>query len=148
MPPQTAGYADLGKMLRMVLREPRHVRLLLVRIFRLVRSPIRAYFILKALTATAFRSSSKRPLWFYLKVWLFTWSNSLLKYGDLSDADFDIESVRGEIGMADVIPPGYEEELPEQIRASKIRSQKRMTVSALKSWVEARPRAGNPAEMK
>jgi len=129
-------------MFRMVLRETRHVRLLFVRIFRLTRSPIRDYYILKALAATFFRSSSKRPLWFYSKIWLFTWSNSLMKYGDLSDADFDIESVRGDIGMANVVPEGYEEGLSEQIPASKSRSQRRLTAAALKSWVEARPKTG------
>jgi radical SAM superfamily enzyme YgiQ (UPF0313 family) len=148
MPPQTAGYADLGKMFRMVLREPRHVQLLLVRIFRLARSPIRDYYILKALAATFLRSSPQRPLWFYLKIWLFTWSNSLLKYADLSDADFDIESVRGDIGMANVVPTGYEDELSEQVPTSKTRSQRRMTAAALKSWVEARPKTGRPAKTR
>jgi len=148
MPPQTAGYADLGKMFRMVLREPRHIWLLLMRVFRLARSPVRDYYILKALAATFSRSSSKRPLWFYLKIWLFTWSNSVLKYADLSDADFDIESVRGDIGMADVVPSGYEKTLSEQIPDAKVRSQKRMTAAALKAWVEARPKTGSPAETK
>jgi len=144
IPPQTAGYADLGKMFRMVLRDPRYVQLLVFRLFRLTRSPIRDYYILKALAATFMKSSAKRPLWFYLKIWLFTWSNSLLKYADLSDADFDIESVHGDIGMANVVPEGYEEGRFERIPAAKIRSQRRVTASALKSWVEARPTNGRP----
>jgi radical SAM superfamily enzyme YgiQ (UPF0313 family) len=140
MPPQTAGYADLGKILRMVLREPRYVQLLLVRLFRLVRSPLRDYYILKALAATFMKSSSQRPLWFYLKIWLFTWSNSLLKYASLSDTDFDIDSVLGDVGIAHVMPAGYEEGRFEQIPDSKIRSQRHLTASALKSWAEERSR--------
>jgi radical SAM superfamily enzyme YgiQ (UPF0313 family) len=138
--PQTAGYADLGKMFRMILREPRYVKLMLFRLLRLTRSPIRDYYIVKAIGTTFLKSSSKRPLWFYLKIWLFTWSNSLLKYADLSDADFDIESVHEEFGIANIVPAGYEEGCFEQIPASKIRSQRQLTASALQSWVEARSR--------
>ena len=132
--PATAGYADLRKMFKMVFRTPRHIGLLLVRIGRLIQSPVRDYYILKALALTLRRSSKQKPLWFYFKFWLFTWSNSLMKYANLSDADFDIESVRGGFDVNTVVPAGYEEELAEQIPMAKIRSQRRLTTSILKSW--------------
>ena len=65
-----------------------------------------------------------------------------MKYSNLSDDDFDIESVNGNIGMANVMPEGYEEGRFEQSPNSKIRSQRRLTAAALKSWVEARPKTG------
>ena len=139
--PQTAGYADLRKLLRMVVQQRRHTALLLLRFFRLLQSPQRCFYILKAMAVTFRRSSPAKPLWFYFKIWLFTWSNSLMKYSRLSDADFDIESVRGEVGEDTVVPLGYEEDRSEQIPESKIRSQRRLTVSVLKNWSGARAKA-------
>lgn len=141
IPPQSAGYADLRKIFRMVFRRTRHIHLLLLRIFRLVRSPQRDYYIVKAFLRTLTRNSPERPLWFYFKFWLFNWSNSLVKYSQLSDADFDIESVQDGFDLSAVVPQGYEEERPEQIPASKIRSQRRLTVSVLKDWIEAQSKA-------
>lgn len=138
--PQTAGYADLRKMFRMVLRRPRHIFLLLLRLFRLFGSPGRDYYIARSFIMTFRRSSAAKPLWFYFKVWLFTWSNSLVKYAGLADSDFDIESVGHDFAFTDVIPQGYEEQQPEPIPLSKIRSQRRLTVRGLKEWAGARNR--------
>jgi hypothetical protein len=66
------------------------------------------------------------------------WSNSVLKYGSLSDADFDIESVRQDYTAYSVLPPGYEEIHPEQAPESKIRSQRRLTAAVLKDWIASR----------
>jgi radical SAM superfamily enzyme YgiQ (UPF0313 family) len=143
--PVTAGYADLRRMFRMVFRTPRHIALLFERIFSLVRSPARDYFIVKALLLTLSRSSRERPLWFYFKFWLFTWSNSLMKYASLSDSDFDIESVKGAFDIHTVLPVGYEEKHSEQIPALKIRSQRRLTVSILKDWAASHSKAEKPS---
>jgi radical SAM superfamily enzyme YgiQ (UPF0313 family) len=134
--PQTAGYADLRKLLRMVSRKPRHIQLLFLRLFKLARSPLRSYHILKSFILTARKSTAERPLWFYFKIWLFTWSNSLIKYSRLSDADFDIESLDGAFDAGRVLPQGYETEYEEAIPAAKTRSQRRITVSVLKDWIE------------
>jgi len=138
--PQTAGYADLAKMLRMVMKQRRHVALLLLRIVRLIQSPARNFYILKAIALTVRRSSPSKPLWFYFKVWLFNWSNSLIKYSRLSDEDFDVESVRGDVSEDTVLPSGYEADRSEQIPDAKIRSQRKLTVAALKGWAVARAR--------
>jgi radical SAM superfamily enzyme YgiQ (UPF0313 family) len=142
--PVTAGYADLRRMLRMVARKPKHVWLLLLRVFRLGRSPLRDYFVVKALLLTLSRSSRARPLWFYFKLWLFNWSNSLMKYTSLSDSDFDIESVGNGFDIRTIVPPGYEEDHFEQIPILKIRSQRRLTVSVLKKWIASQSKIGGP----
>ena len=51
-----------------------------------------------------------------------------------TDADFDIETVKGGFNVNTVVPAGYEEELAEQIPMTKIRSQRRLTTSVLKNW--------------
>jgi len=145
--PQTAGYADLKALFSMVLRKPKYIVLLWLRVFRLLRSPVRVYYVLKAFLLTFRENSPARPLWFYFKIWLFTWSNSLVKYANLSDADFDVESVDARFDVAHVLPHGYEQEHSEQIPESKIRSQRRVTVSVLKEWIDAQwklKRLGEP----
>src|SRR5262249_41400404 len=140
--PETSGYADLQKMLCMVFRSPKQIALLVLRIFRLLESPSRDYSILKALLLTVRRSSSKKPLWFYFKLWLFTWSNSLMKYRSLADGDFDIESVASGFDITSVLPQGYEDSHTEPIPASKIRSQRKLTVSILRDWIAVQRNIG------
>jgi len=138
--PQTAGYADLKKLFTMVSRRPEHIRLLFLRIFIVVRSPIRSYHILRTILLTLRKNCSEKPLWFYFKIWLFTWSNSLVKYSRLSDADFDIESVHGHFDVTALVPQGYEtdHEIPE---TTKSRSQRRITAATLKEWFEGQSKA-------
>lgn len=143
--PVTAGYADLRKMFKMVFRSRRHIGLLFSRLFHLFRSPVRDYFVVKAWIYTRSRTSSERPLWFYFKFWLFTWSNSLMKYASLSDSDFDVESVRDGFDVNSLVPPGYEQDHSEQIPILKIRSQRRLTVSILKDWASSQSKIEKPS---
>jgi hypothetical protein len=143
--PVTAGYADLRKMFKMVFRSRRHIGLLLSRLFHLLRSPVRDYFIVKAWLHTRSRNSAGRPLWFYFKFWLFTWSNSLMKYSSLSDSDFDVESVRPGFDVQTVVPAGYEHDHSEQIPVLKIRSQRRLTASILKDWASSQSKLEKPS---
>jgi hypothetical protein len=136
LPPETAGYANLGRLFSMVSKSPRHLRQLAVRLFTLARSPVRVAYILRSAWMTLRRTSAGKPLWFYFKIWLFTWSNSLVKYSRLSDADFDIESVDASFSVASVLPRAYEADGPGA--DPKVRSQKRITASVLRQWIDAR----------
>jgi radical SAM superfamily enzyme YgiQ (UPF0313 family) len=133
LPPQTTGFADLGRMLRMTLRNARYLNLLFLRLYRLLRSPERTVHILRAAWITARMHTRKRPLWFYFKFWLFNWSNSITKYAGLSDQDFDIESVEPGFQLQEILPDGYEESGDEPIPQSKIRAQRKITADALRS---------------
>jgi hypothetical protein len=132
VPPRTAGYADLRRLLVLTLRNPRSVFLLWVRLFRLFRSPERAYHVVRGLLATWRRTSREKPLWFYFKFWLFNWSNAILKYGTLSDADFDIESVPEGFDRSLILPEHYAELADEEIPRAKIAAQQRSTVGQLR----------------
>jgi len=136
--PRTAGYADLGRLLRLTLKNRRAVYLLGLRLFRLFRSPARVYWLGRGALATLARTSSQRPLWFYFKFWLFNWSNTIVKYGKLADADFDIESVPPEFRLRDVLPVDYEGARPDAAPANKMRAQRRLTAAALRDFVESR----------
>ncbi len=106
--------------------------------FRLLRSPERAYFVALGLARTFRLTSRGRPLWFYFKFWLFNWSNAIVKYAQLSDADFDVEAVPRGFGVEQVLPASYEVSRQERIPETKIRAQRRVTASALRQLVEAR----------
>ncbi|MBI3558174.1 MAG: radical SAM protein [Deltaproteobacteria bacterium] len=134
-PPRTSGYADLRRLLRLVFRNSRYLYLLVLRFAMLVRSPVRVFYILRAVILTLRKHSSQRPHWFYLKFWLFNWSNSILKYSSLSDADFDIDSVESNFNRENILPLGYEESSEEQVAASKVRAQRNATVKALKIFI-------------
>ena len=140
LPPRTAGYADLRRLLALTFRDPRAVQLLCLRLVRLFRAPERAWWVARGFVLTVRRTTRTRPLWFYFKFWLFNWSNAVLKYADLRDADFDIESVP-RYGRDEVLPPSYEATWPEQVPDAKIRAQRRLTTTALREFVEARERA-------
>jgi len=134
VPRRAAGYVDLGRLVGMIFANLRATRLLLRRIGRLVRSPSRVVQLGRALALTARRTSPDRPLWPYFQLWLINWSNTLIKYASLTDADFDVASVREEFSVGDLVPDRYEEEHEEQIPTPKIRAQRRVTASALRSF--------------
>jgi radical SAM superfamily enzyme YgiQ (UPF0313 family) len=138
VPPRTGGYADLRRLASMAVRDRRALRLLGARLLRLLGSPERLGYIVRALVVTLARSRRARPLWFYFKFWLFSWSNTIMKYGALTDADFDVEGVGEDFGAPDVLPTGYEDSCPEPIPTSKIRAQRRLTAAALRQLVLAR----------
>jgi hypothetical protein len=54
-----------------------------------------------------------------------------MKYGGISPADFDIESVEGPIRRDHILPPGYLEDRFEPIPEAKIKAQRQMTVRTL-----------------
>ena len=78
-------------------------------------------------------------LWSYMQFWLFAWSNSVLKYSNLNDADFDIESVPEGFNFADVLPENYGASADEQIPKEKIQAQQRSTIAQLKRLIAEQP---------
>ena len=137
LPPQTAGYADLTRLLRMTIQNRRAVYQLWLRLVRLPGSPERSTYIVLAFLQTLRHTSTARPLWFYFKFWLFNWSNSITKYGQLSDADFDIESVDEGFSVEQLVPDTYEQSHEEQIPENKVRAQRKVTIRALREFARA-----------
>jgi hypothetical protein len=138
LPPRTAGYADLRRLLVLTLRNAWAVGLLGQRLARLLGSPDRLRWIARAVWLTWRRTSPERPLWFYLKFWLFNWSNAMVKYARLSDADFDVASVESGFQVREVLPDAYEASREILVPLGKIRAQRRLTATALRQFVGAR----------
>ncbi len=135
--PRTAGYADLGRLLRLTLRNRRAITLFARRLARLFGSPERALWIARAFVLTLRRTRRDRPLWFYFKFWLFNWSNAVVKYAGLTDADFDIASVPPDFAVSRILPEPYEAARDADVPETKHRAQRRATVTALRRFVAA-----------
>jgi len=56
----------------------------------------------------------------YFIFWLFIWVNAINKYGDLSESDFDIDSIPKDFDYNNLIPVGYKENPSDDISRNKI----------------------------
>jgi hypothetical protein len=74
----------------------------------------------------------------YFQFWLFAWTNSVLKYRDLSPADFDIDSVEGAYTPEHILPASYTENVVEDIPRGKTDAQLRSTTAQLRNLIKDR----------
>jgi radical SAM superfamily enzyme YgiQ (UPF0313 family) len=135
VPSATAGYADAGRLLTVLRRDPRAARLAIARLWAIGGSPRRLIWALAGAVMTFRRSTTARPLWSYLSTWLLMWSTTVLKYGGLRDSDFDVESVEPGFVRATVLPDGYGEQTEKDVRPEKVAAQRRLTTRALREFL-------------
>jgi hypothetical protein len=98
----------------------------------LVRGLAAGGHTLRALALVAARSRRHRGLAGVFQFWLFNWTNAMLKYEGLTDADFDIESVPEGFDRSLILPEHYTDEAGEDIPQAKIAAQQRATVGQLR----------------
>lgn len=132
LPLSTSGYGSLGKYIRMVFRSPRAVTMLAQRLWQLVSRPTVLWAVVRALGLLLSRSRRHKGLFGIFQFWLFAWTNSILKYEGLKDADFDIESVPADFDRALILPEHYAASAVEEIPQGKIDAQQRLTVQQLR----------------
>ncbi len=132
VPLRSSGYGSLGKYISMVFKSPRAVKMLLHRLLQIAFRPSVAWYATKGLLLT-FRCSRRHARLFgVFQFWLFNWTNAMLKYEGLSDADFDIESVPEEFDRSLILPEHYADLADEEIPYVKIAAQQRSTLSQLR----------------
>ena len=132
IPLRSKGYGSLGKYITMVFRSPHAIRMLLVRLFQIGVRPAVLWSAWRGLLLVLSRSRRHPRLLGLFQFWLFNWTNAMLKYEGLSDADFDIESVPEGFDRALVLPAHYTDAAGEDIPLVKIAAQQRATVSQLR----------------
>jgi radical SAM superfamily enzyme YgiQ (UPF0313 family) len=132
------GFTRAGSAFKMALRNRVAAWLLAKRLAFLFGSLDRLFYIAKAAHLTWRLGGKNRPLWRYFKFWLFNWSNSILKYSQVSRADFDIGSVGDDFDWNHLVPAGYESEFFEPIPAHKIRMQRKNTADSLRRTAQER----------
>lgn len=123
------GYINVSKILRDVVKSTTSLWSAIKRLAGVLNSPEKLKYVFRAYRRTK-ATPGARMTHFYF--WLFNWSNSILKYGNLCEEDFDIDSVRSDFSMANIIPHDYDRDFFEPIPENKIRAQRQATIRALR----------------
>jgi radical SAM superfamily enzyme YgiQ (UPF0313 family) len=132
LPLESKGYGSLGKYVSMVFKSPRAIKMLAERLSQIAARPDVAWYTLRAFSLVLSRSRRHRQLFGIFQFWLFAWTNAMLKYEGLSDADFDIESVPAGFDRSLILPEHYTDFAGEDIPQSKVAAQQRVTVNQLR----------------
>lgn len=132
IPLRSPGYGSLTRYVSMVLRSPRAVRMLARRLARIAARPSVAWYATRGLALTLARARRHPRLFGVFQFWLFNWTNAMLKYEGLTEADFDVESVPEGFDRALILPEHYTDPAGEEIPQAKIAAQQRSTVGQLR----------------
>jgi len=132
LPLESKGYGSLGKYVSMVFKSPRAIKMLTQRLSQIVSRPDVAWYTFQAFSLMLSRSKRHRGLIGIFQFWLFAWTNAMLKYEGLSDADFDIESVPPGFDRSLILPEHYTDFAGEEIPQTKVAAQQRVTVNQLR----------------
>jgi radical SAM superfamily enzyme YgiQ (UPF0313 family) len=137
VPIEAAGYGSFTLFAKMVLRNPAALKQMMQRLFRFARRPRNMYWALRGLALALSRRRIPNRLG-YFQFWLFAWTNSVLKYRDLSAADFDIDSIEAGYRPEHILPAAYTENVVEDIPRQKTDAQIRSTVAQLRNLIKER----------
>lgn len=137
VPIEASGYGDIRLFAKMVFRNPAALRQMIQRLLRFGRRPRNVYWALRGLLLALSRTNIRGRM-SYFQFWLFAWTNSVLKYLDLSPADFDIDSVNGPYTPEHILPASYAENVVEDIPHEKTKAQLRTTTAQLRNLIKDR----------
>jgi len=132
LPLRSSGYGSLGKYVSMVFKSPRAIKMLAQRLWQITSRPAVAWYTLRALLLVTSRSRKHRRIFGVFQFWLFNWTNAMIKYEGLTDADFDIDSVPEDFDRSLILPEHYMDLADEEIPQAKIDAQQRVTVNQLR----------------
>jgi radical SAM superfamily enzyme YgiQ (UPF0313 family) len=132
IPLRSSGYGSLAKYISMVFKSPRALAMLASRLGQLAVRPKAAWYALCGFLLMLSRARRHQKLFGVFQFWLFNWSNAMIKYEGLTDADFDIESVPEGFDRSLILPEHYVDMAAEDIPAAKIAAQQRATVGQLR----------------
>lgn len=127
----TSGYINVSTLLKIAMKDRRPLILLLERLAKLLSSPNRLYYFMKALGLTLKLQLSGKRVWKYFNFWFFVWSNSVIKFQDLKPEHFDIGSIDQDFDLKNILPDSYLNTFDEPIPDHKIKAQRKFTSEAL-----------------
>jgi radical SAM superfamily enzyme YgiQ (UPF0313 family) len=128
------GYGSVWLLARMIFRNRAAMAQWATRLRLFAARPSNLWYALKGLALVLARRRITGGL-SYFRFWLFAWTNAVLKYQNLSDGDFDIESVPPGFDIRDILPAAYQTTADEPIPASKIEAQLRATSRQLEAVI-------------
>ena len=141
VPLNAKSYFSLKLAWRVTRDNPAAIRLALHRVWLFVSNVGNLKYLIKALWFLR-RYRHIKGRYGYLQFWLAVWTTIIVKYTTISAADFDIESLDGDIDAKRIVPDGYAEIMNEPIPANKIAAQRRETLKSLNALVARRAAGG------
>jgi hypothetical protein len=115
----------------MVCKSPHALTMLAQRLWTIATRPDALWAVWRATWLLLTRSRRHKRLLGIFQFWLFAWTNAIVKYAGLTDADFDLESVPPDFDRALILPEHYAESALEEIPQAKIQAQQRLTMRQL-----------------
>lgn len=131
------GFGSFSSYARVLLADRRAATQMAVRLFRFMKHPVLVWYALKGLALVLRRRHIQGGM-NYFQFWFFAWTNTLLKYANLSPSDFDIECVDKNFDIRDILPANYGATADEPIPQGKIDAQLRETKAQLTRLIESR----------
>ena len=135
IPLNRTGYGDPRNFLKLIIKNPAAVAQLLLRMIRFVSRPSRLFWVTRG-ALLLIQNPNRKHFFGYFQFWIFAWSNAVLKYSNLSEKDFDIESIQGEITREKILPSDYGTDFREDIPLAKSNAQIRATSKQLQRLIE------------
>jgi radical SAM superfamily enzyme YgiQ (UPF0313 family) len=133
----TSNYINISGLFKLITGNPKTYLSLLTRFIKLFASIERTSYVFKALFLILKTKKNFKKAFSIFNFWVFNWSNSIVKYADLKDEDFDIESVPRDFDYNKLIPKVYENDFFEPIQKNKIMAQRKSTIKSLKKIVNS-----------
>jgi radical SAM superfamily enzyme YgiQ (UPF0313 family) len=135
--PRGGGFGSMSSYLRILFADRRAAKQMTTRLARFLKNPVRLWYAIKGFSLVIRRRHITGGM-NYFQFWFFAWTNALLKYTDLSEKDFDIESVAPDFDIRDILPADYAATADEPIPKVKIEAQLRATKAQLSRLIESR----------
>ena len=129
------SYFNPKLAIQVMRKNPAALKLTLHRLGAFVSSPANIWYLFKALGYTMFKSKIEGRF-SYFQFWFAIWTTIIVKYRGISAADFDIESLEGEVKTQHIIPDGYIDSAGEAIPENKTLAQRRETLKSLELLVK------------
>jgi len=137
IPLNRTGYGNPKNFVKLLVKNPAAVAQLVLRLIRFAGRPSRIFWVARG-AKLLLSNPNRRHFFGYFQFWIFAWSNAVLKYSKLSEADFDIASVEGPITREKILPAGYSKDFQENIPISKTKAQVRATSTQLEKLIESK----------
>lgn len=130
-----SGIGNFSRYFRALFKDRIAAVQMIMRLGRFLLRPSLLYFAAKGLILVYQRRHIQGGFG-YFQFWFFVWTNTILKYMNLSEEDFDIESVGEDFDIRNILPANYGSTADEQIPKVKIDAQLRNTEAQLRRVIE------------
>ena len=125
------GFGSISSYFKVLIADKKAATQMAIRLTRFALKPVLMWYAFRGLLLV-YKNRNIPGAFGYFQFWFFAWTNTLLKYSNLSAKDFDIESVGPDFDIRNILPESYRSSANEPIPKAKINAQLRSTEEQLK----------------